>query len=119
MKYFLLYNLDQITKNKLLEGYLNEGYTIMFQDSNIVLVKNADTDKKINEKEYINIIISCIKKYPNLNKRGHVIELTDAFEYLNRKSSSEPNKFSWRFSWYIKNAITHELVKWGDYTQDN
>ena len=118
MKYYLLYNLEELTKEKLLSGFLKDDYKIIYNNENIILVKK-NSEKIIDEETYIKIVISIIKKYKILNKRGHTIDLSKAFEYAEKTKDKKYNILSNKFTLLVRQAIVQELIKWGDYGENN
>ena len=100
MKYILLHNLDDLLKEKTLDGYLNEGYKIVFEDTKNLIIKNTE-DKILDEDKYIKITISIINR-SNINKSS-IIDLSDAFNYA--KSKGKYNIFNNKFDCFIRKEI--------------
>ena len=54
MKYILLLNIDDLSKNIFLKSYINDGYEIVFDtNNNILLRKNSNSIK--DEETYIKV----------------------------------------------------------------
>ena len=107
MKYILLLNIDALSKNIFLNSYINDGYEIVFDtNNNILLRKNSNSIK--DEETYIKILTSYLKRSEQINTtKRKIIDLTKAFEYAQKKNGY--NKFDNKFDWYIRNIIIKEL----------
>ena len=109
MKYLLLYKLDDMLKEKILDGYLKDGFIISYEIDNIILIKKSDITIK-DEDIYIKVLFSFINRSRALlNNKSFVSDLTDAFNYASKKE--EFSKFDNKFEWYIRNIITRECIK--------
>ena len=108
MEYYLLYNLDELVKEKVLNGYKDEGFSIAFEEENVVLVRKLGDISFENEDVYIKILFSTIKRNTFLKDKKVVINLSKAFEYGQRHTNY---KFSNRFNWYVRKAILEEIIK--------
>ena len=108
MKYLLLYKLDDMLKEKILDGYLNDGFIISYEIDNIILIKKSDIT--INDEDiYIKVLFSFINRSKALlNNKSFVSDLTDAFNYASKKE--EFSKFDNKFEWYIRNIITRDIL---------
>ena len=107
MKYILLYNIDELSRKTLLKSYLNDGYVILEEKDNIVLIKK-DSNNIIDEDIYIKVLFSYLKKITITKKgSGKVIDITKAFKYAYSKNGFD--RFDNRFEWYIRNIIIREL----------
>ena len=108
MKYLLLYKLDDMLKEKILDGYLKDGFIISYEIDNIILIKKSDIN--INDEDiYIKVLFSFINRSRALlNNKSFVSDLTDAFNYASKKE--EVSKFDNKFEWYIRNIITRECL---------
>ena len=108
MKYMLIHNLEEKTKEKTLNGFIKEGYQIIYEDEkNIIIKKNKE--KIPDESVYIKIIVSILKRNELIkNSKGKIIDITEAFEYA--KTKKEYDKFKNKFDWYIRNIITKEII---------
>ena len=108
MKYMLIHNLEEKTKEKALNGFIKEAYQVVYEDEkNIIIKKNKEII--IDESVYIKIIVSILKRNELISKsKGKIIDITEAFEYA--KTKKEYNKFNNRFDWYIRNIITKEIM---------
>lgn len=107
LNYLLLHNIESNMKDKLLKNYEKEGYRVIYEDENNILITNNNS-KLIDEDKYIKITISKIKRSNLINKsNGKVIDLTKAFEYA--KEKGKYNLFNNKFDWYIRNIIIKEL----------
>ena len=102
--YLLLYNIEPITKEELLNSYKKEGYIIAHEIDNNILIKNVK-ENIIDEETYIKILFSYLKKF-RINK-GKVIDFSKAFEYASKKGKYKI--FGNKFDWYIRNEITKNL----------
>lgn len=109
MEYYLLYNLDELVKNKILKGYLAEGYAIVKEDEEAILIRRLEENTLFeNEDDYIKILFSTIKRNSFLKDKKLVINLTKAFKYGQLHTNY---KFSNRFNWYIRKAILEATIK--------
>ena len=107
MKYLLLYNIEPLSKNVLLNSYMKDGFEVIFKTSDYILIKNKNTSIK-DEDIYIKILNSYLKRSIITKKlKGKIIDLSSAFKYAKTKDGF--NKFDNRFDWYIRNIITKEL----------
>jgi hypothetical protein len=108
MKYLLLYKIDQLSKNVLVKSYQDDGFEIISDiDNNILLRKNSIPI--IDEDIYIKIINSYLKRSEMFKKiRGKIIDITNAFKYASSKNGY--NKFDNKFEWYIKNIMINEII---------
>ena len=108
MKYLLVHNLEEKIKEKTLNSYLKEGYQIIYEDKQNIIIKK-DKERIIDEDTYIKITISTLKRNELINKsKGLIIDITKAFEYV--KTKKEYDKFNNKFDWYIRNIITKEII---------
>ena len=108
MEYYLLYNLDELVKEKVLKGYRDEGFSIAFEDNNVVLVRKIGDIPFENEDVYIKILFSTIKRNTFLKDKKVVINLSKAFAYGQKHTNY---KFSNRFNWYVRKAILEGTIK--------
>ena len=107
MKYLLLYNIDKLSKNIFLKGYIDEGYEVVKDEEENILIKN-NSNSIIDEDTYVKILYSFLKRNSAIKEiKGKIIDLTEAFEYANKKGKY--NKFNNKFDWYIRNIIIREL----------
>ncbi len=108
MKYILLYNIDQLSKNVLVKSYLEDGFEIISDiDNNILLRKNSIPIA--DEDIYIKIFNSYLKRSEMFKEiKGKIIDITDAFKYASTKN--EYNKFDNNFEWYIRNIMIKEII---------
>ena len=107
MKYLLLHNMDEISKNIFLKSYIDDGFKITSVFDNSILIKK-DAKSIIDEDIYIKVLRSYLKRSEVSKKcTGKIIDLTDAFKYASSKNGFD--KFDNRFEWYIKNRIMMEI----------
>ncbi len=108
MKYLLLYKLDNMLKEKILDGYLKDGFIISYEIDNIILIKKSYII--INEEDiYIKVLFSFINRSRALlNNKSFVSDLTDAFNYASKKEGF--SKFDNKFEWYIRNIIIRDSI---------
>ena len=102
--YLLLYNIEPITKEELLNSYKKEGFFIAYEEDNNILIKNVK-EKIVDEETYIKILFSYLKRVRIGN--GKVIDFSKAFEYATKKGKYKI--FGNKFDWYIRNEITKNL----------
>ena len=108
MKYLLLYNLDEMLKEKILSGYLKDGFTIIYENDNVVLIKKSDINIH-DEDIYIKVLFSFLNRSKvMLKNKSFVSDLTDAFIYVSKKEGF--SKFDNKFEWYIRNIITRDII---------
>ncbi len=107
MKYILLYKIDELSKKMILKSYIDDGFEIISDVDNIILLKKNSIPIK-DEETYIKILYSYIKRSEITKEvKGKIIDLTNAFEYASKKNGY--NKFDNKFEWYIKNTIVKEI----------
>ena len=108
MKYLLLFKLDEMLKEKILSGYLKEGFIIIYEKDNVVLIKKSDIT--VNDEDiYIKVLFSFINRSRALlNNKSFVSDLTDAFIYVSKKEGF--SKFDNKFEWYIRNIIIRDSI---------
>lgn len=117
MKYILLHNIEQLTKEKILEGYLKKGFHVQFENENDILLKYGDK-QIIDEDTYIKITIQFLKRNSMiLESQGKIIDLTEAFEYAYSKNGYE--MIGNRFDWYLRNIILKEILKENEESMKN
>jgi len=110
MKYFVLYKIDNLSKDILLKSYLKEDYKIVLDIDNIILIKKSNK-KIIDEDIYIKVLYSNLKRSELLkNNNGKIIDFTEAFKYASIKEGY--NKFDNKFEWFIKNIIIKETINY-------
>lgn len=102
--YLLLYDIESITKEELLNSYKKEGFIIAYEEDNNILIKNVK-EKIVDEETYIKILFSYLKRVRIRN--GKVIDFSKAFEYATKKGKYKI--FGNKFDWYIRNEITKNL----------
>lgn len=108
MKYLLLYNVDKLSKNIFLKSYLDNGFEIVSDINNCLLLKN-NSSKIIDEDIYIKILYSYLKRSELLSEmKGKIIDLTNAFKYAESKKGYD--KFDNKFEWYIRNIMIKEMI---------
>ena len=108
MKYLLLYKLDEMLKENLLNGYLKDGFNILYEKDNVILIKKSDINI-IDEDIYVKVLFSFLNRSKvMLKNKSFVSDLTDAFIYVSKKEGF--SKFDNKFEWYIRNIITKEIV---------
>ena len=108
MKYMLIHNLEEKTKEKTLKSFMKEEYQIVYEDEKNIIIKKGK-EKIIDEETYIKITISILKRNEIIkNSKGKIIDITEAFEYA--KTKKEYDKFKNKFDWYIRNIITKEII---------
>ena len=109
MKYILLCNIDSISKNILIKSYQKEGYEIIENINNCILLK-YNNNKIIDEEVYIKILYTYLKRSEfKKDINGIIIDLTDAFKYAESKNGY--NKFDNKFDWYVRNTIIKVIFK--------
>ncbi len=107
MKYLLLHNLDILSKNKILQGYLTEGYHILSENDDNILLKLGEEEIE-DEDTYVKLTFSLIKRNTMIQESiGKVIDLTEAFLYAKKKGKYDG--FNNKFDWYIRNTILKEI----------
>lgn len=108
MKYLLLFKLDEMLKEKILDGYLKDGLIISCEKDNIILIKKSDI--AVNDEDiYIKVLFSFINRSRALlNNKSFVSDLTDAFNYASKKEGF--SKFDNKFEWYIRNIIIRDII---------
>ena len=108
MKYLLLFNMDKLSNKVFLKSYLDDGFEIVFDTDNSILIKK-NNNRIIDEDIYIKILSSYLnRKKLNSDIKGKIIDLTDAFKYAESKKGYD--KFDNRFDWYIRNTIVKEII---------
>ncbi len=108
MKYILLYNIDELSKNVFLKSYLEDGFEIVSETNHTILIKKNSNSIK-EEETYIEILNSYLKRSGMIkDKKGKIIDLTNAFQYAESKNGYD--KFDNKFEWYIRNTIIKELL---------
>ena len=108
LNYILLHNLENNIKEQLIKNYRNDGYQVIFEDQDNIIIKKGN-HKLIDEDKYIKITLSTIKRNRLIKKsNGKIIDLTEAFEYAQEKGKY--NMFHNKFDWYIRNIITKETI---------
>jgi len=107
MKYILIYKLDELVKEKIINGYMKDGFILCHEENNILLIKKDD-DLIKDEEIYIKILFSNIKRNSLLKNKKLVIDLTKAFEYA---KEHDVKSFDNKFLWFIRNIITKEAIK--------
>ena len=108
MKFLLIYNMDRLSKDILLKSYLDDGFEIVLDTDNYILIKK-NSNIIIDEEIYLKILNSYLKR----NKlkediKGKIIDLTDAFLYAESKKGYD--KFDNKFDWYIRNTLIKEII---------
>lgn len=109
MKYILLHDIDDLSKNIIIKSYLDDDFIIISEnDKDILLKKN--TNEIIDEDIYIKILYSYLKRSGiTKNSKGKIIDLSDAFIYASSKDHFD--KFDNKFEWYVRNIINREINK--------
>ena len=108
MKYLLLFKLDEMLKEKILSGYLKEGFIILYEKDNIILIKKSDIII-IDEDIYVKVLFSFLNHSKvMLKNKSFVSDLTDAFIYVSKKEGF--SKFDNKFEWYIRNIIIRDSI---------
>ncbi|MBR6948834.1 MAG: hypothetical protein IKH54_01445 [Bacilli bacterium] len=108
MKYLLLYNVDGLSKGIFLKSYLDDGFEIVFDLNNYILIKK-DSNNIIDEDIYVKIVYSFLNSSSIIkNSKGKIIDLTSAFKYAESKNGY--NKLDNKFDWYIRNTIIKEII---------
>ena len=107
MKYLLLYNVDELSKNIFLKSYIDEGFEVILDSNNCILIRK-DKDLLKDEDIYIKILLSFLKRSSMIkDSKGKIIDLTDAFKYAHSKDGFD--KFDNKFDWYIRNINIKEI----------
>lgn len=108
MNYTLLHNLENNIKEQLMKKYINDGYQIIYQDQDNIIIKKGNIEL-LDEEKYIKITLSTLKRSSLIKKsNGKIINLTKAFEYAQK--IGKYNMFNNKFEWYIRNIIIKELI---------
>ena len=108
MKYLLLFNIEDLSKNVLLKSYLEDGFEIAWENKNNYLIKK-NSNKIIDEETYVKILSDYLKRTEMIKDiKGKVIDLTSAFKYAESKNGYD--KFDNKFEWYIRNTIVKKLL---------
>ena len=95
-------------KEKILSGYLKDGFTIIYENDNVVLIKKSDINIH-DEDIYIKVLFSFLNRSKvMLKNKSFVSDLTDAFTYVSKKEGF--SKFDNKFEWYIRNIITRDII---------
>lgn len=108
MKYLLLYKLNEMLKEKILSGYLKDGFNILYENDNVILIKKSDINI-IDEDIYVKVLFSFLNRSKiMLKNKRFVSDLTDAFNYASKKEGF--SKFDNKFEWYIRNIIIRDSI---------
>lgn len=111
-EYILICNYDQITKDKLLDGYVKDNFNVIYNEQKILLLKKENSSvNKENEELMTNLFINMLKKF-NVQK-SIVVDLSSDFkkllEYISKCSDISPEKN--KTTWYLRQIITKILAK--------
>ena len=61
-EYYLLHNVEPITRENTKEGYLKEGFTVFFEDEKTLLVKKSEAGKEEGEEILLKIILQRFRR---------------------------------------------------------
>ena len=107
MKYYLFLHIDDLSKNIFLQSYLKDGFEIVFESQEGVLIRKSNMPI-VDENRYIQVLNSYIKRSGFVQGcKGKIIDLTDAFLYAYHKNGFD--KFDNKFEWYIRNIIIRTI----------
>lgn len=108
LNYILFHNLEKNVKEQLIKNYLQDGYQILYQDDNDIILKKGDREI-LDEETYIQITVSVLKRNRFIKTAsGKIVDLSKAFIY-----AKEKGKYDFlhnHFDWTIRNILLKEFL---------
>ncbi len=109
MKYLLIHHYDGYLKKNLIDGYLQEGFVVVVEEQEDVLLKKSDLSI-VDEEIYYKVLFSFIRRSQNLlGDKRFVADLTNAFLCAFKQNGF--SKFDNRFLWHIRTSILQTVLR--------